>query len=90
LNVDFMAVQCVFYSIKTDGVTPNERALDLFNEKPQIRNYCMSHECPNKGKIEKEGHFHSGAGGSVPLSCYKAWLSEVVTNMAQESADILD
>lgn len=86
-----MAVECVFYSIKTDGITPNERALIIFNEKPRIRNYCKSQkECPNGGIIEDDGHFHSGAGGHVPLSCYKAWLSGIVANVAQDVADSLD
>jgi len=88
LKVVIMAVECVFYSIKTDGITPNERALDIFNEKTRIREYCKSRkECPNGGIIEDDGHFHSGAGGSVPLECYKAWLSEIVDIVSQEDAD---
>ncbi len=91
LKVIFMAVECVFYLIKTDGITTNEKALELFNEKPRIRNYCMSQkECPNSGIIEKEGHFHSGTGGFVPLVCYKRWLSGIVANVAQDVADSYD
>lgn len=85
-----MAIQCVFYSIKTDGVTPNESALDIFQNKKRIRDYCNNNQCPDEGKIEKDGHFHSGAGGFVPLICYKNWLSEAALNLAQEVADSLD
>ncbi len=86
-----MAVECVFYSIKTDGVTSNGKALDIFQNKKRIRDYCTSQEkCPNEGRIENDGHFHSGAGGFVPLICYKSWLSGIATNAAQGVADRLD
>lgn len=79
--------------LKIGEGTPNEKTAEQFGKKPTIRNYYTNNNCPYDGAIDdivpgkRSKHFGSGF---VPLKCYKAWLSGIVANVAQDVADSLD